>query len=603
MSIFIETNNPFTVTTPEDISAQHAYKLFVDVFSDFPKIPKLGHVFLNGPRGSGKSMIFRYLQPDCQCISKNCKTHSLQFLSIYIPIKNTTIAITEFRRLEGQHADFVLNEHFMIMFIINKTFSTLLDLLRNNYIDETNQNLSEIKEFSSKHFANLLKLCGWSETEEVFNKSPSFESCLQELLNVSNKLYMDTLMYLKKLAFANESLPYNGPLCGFIDFLYPLFCELKNLSFMPKDRPIFLLIDDADNLNITQTQILNSWVGTRTSTNLSLKISTQLRYKSYFTTSGYTIDTPHDYTDVNISTIYTTSKRGTYKNRIREIVVKRMDLYSLTDISPEEFFPPDEKQEAEIERFASEIRSNWGEEGRGYRASDDVARYARPNYIRSLAGSSKNSPTYSYSGFEQLVHISSGIIRHFLEPAAIMYSEVYSLNSSNKVSCIPSSIQDRVIRAYSDDFLFKEFEKMYKDKSPNALNKDLLTQLFNLISALGGIFREILLSDRSERRVFSIAISDSITQEVKDVLDLGIHLGYFHLAAIGNKEGTGRTQLYILNRRLAPYFKLDPTSFAGYLFITNNVIKDALSNPKLLLGRIKRKGMDAVIEERQLALF
>ena len=57
--------NPFTVKTPEGLAAAEAASLFVDVFTDFYKIRDPGHAMLNGPRGSGKSMMFRYLEPDC----------------------------------------------------------------------------------------------------------------------------------------------------------------------------------------------------------------------------------------------------------------------------------------------------------------------------------------------------------------------------------------------------------------------------------------------------------------------------------------------------------------------------------------------------------
>ena len=60
--------NPFRITTPEDLTAREAVNLFVDVFSDFTQITDPGHVFIKGPRGVGKSMMFRYLQPDCQCL-------------------------------------------------------------------------------------------------------------------------------------------------------------------------------------------------------------------------------------------------------------------------------------------------------------------------------------------------------------------------------------------------------------------------------------------------------------------------------------------------------------------------------------------------------
>ena len=84
------TNNPFKVFTPEGMSARDAVDLFVEV-SEFNKIQDLGNTMLNGPRGSGKSMLFRYLMPDCQMIHRDSELHDLPFLLFWyrlrIPIR------------------------------------------------------------------------------------------------------------------------------------------------------------------------------------------------------------------------------------------------------------------------------------------------------------------------------------------------------------------------------------------------------------------------------------------------------------------------------------------------------------------------------------
>ena len=51
--------NPFAVKYPEEIEAKEVIDLFVPVFNDFPKVPLPENTFLIGPRGSGKSMMFR----------------------------------------------------------------------------------------------------------------------------------------------------------------------------------------------------------------------------------------------------------------------------------------------------------------------------------------------------------------------------------------------------------------------------------------------------------------------------------------------------------------------------------------------------------------
>ncbi len=195
------------------------------------------------------------------------------------------------------------------------------------------------------------------------------------------------------------------------------------------------------------------------------------------------------------------------------------------------------------------------------------------------------------------------MIRYFLEAAAEMYSECKVLPHEGPIVSIPPGIQNTVVRSQADEFLFKEFEKLREDESSDAPDKTTLDKLLNLIRSLGGTFYQILISDRSERRVFSIAFSDEPDEEIRTVLRLGIHLGYFHVSAIGNKDGTGRTPLYVMNRRLAPHFKLDPTSFAGYQFVTSDRIHEAMRKPDTLLRKIKSAGVDSVFEDFQLKLF
>jgi hypothetical protein len=597
--------NPFTVQTPEDIPAKEAYDLFVPVFGDFPKIPGPGHVFINGPRGCGKSMIFRYLQPDCQLIAKKSTSlRSLDFFSIYVPLKNCDLKLTELRRLEGQHASVILNEHFMVMYITDKTLDSLASLTAALSDSDC---INAVTRYAHKAI-ELLRNCGYTGTEPDMTSLASVGDCFRRLQGCFESLFTEVIGYLRRLAFRTEVVPFTGPLCGYLDLLLPLLKELNDLPFMPGDgKPIYLLVDDADNLNMIQTRILNSWVSSRTSRFVSIKISTQMQYKTYRTVTGQSIDTPHDYLEVNISTTYTSRKRR-YKDRVRDVVEKRLAYFGFDGFVAEDFFPADKEQENRIKEIAERYRAEWAEKGRGYRADDDAIRYARPDYMKSLAGQSKSSYNYSYSGFDQLVHISSGIIRFFLEAAAEMYGELLaSGKAATEIRHIPPSIQNEVTRRQAEEFLFDDLEKLRDDESPEAPDEAVVTKLNRLVRSLGGLFRHILLSSRSERRVFSVAFHDEPSKDLREVFELGKQYGYFHESTIGNKDGTGRTRLYILSRRLAPLFNLDPTSFAGYLFLRSSLLDEAVINPdafvRAMEKRIYSPGNDDVIEERQLALF
>lgn len=599
--------NPFKVFTPEDMDAKDVYALFVDPFTDFAKISEPGHTMVNGPRGCGKSMIFRYLLPDCQSLSQKTSISKLPFLAFLISIKNTTPNLTEFRRLKDMHADIVLNEHQLTVYVASKIFGSLAKM----QLPSNSKTRKEAVSFFEKTAALRLRACG-AVVPELPNKSGPPQLVFEHLTSICDELTADIVQYARRLDFPSlEPIPYTSALCGYMDFLFPLMQSLKKLSFLPSG-PFYLLIDDADYLNVTQTKVLNTWVSTRTQMSVSLKISTQLRYKTFETVSGLPVQSPHDYQSINIADIYTT-KQSRYLNRVEKIVEKRLQKAGVT-AGPHEFFPPDQAQEDAIAKIAERIRKEYPEKGRGYRAEDDVARYARPEYIRSLGGASKSSSTFSYSGFDQLVHISSGLVRYFLEPAAQMFDEQRSKHSGKPVTSIEPNIQDQIVRDEANDLMFGEFDKMRSEAESHQALVDAsgpridevhlqMDKLRNLIASLGGTFYLKLVSDDAERKVFSVAISGQPDNEVLEVFELGVRCGYFHRSSIGNKDGTGRTRLYVLTRRLAPYFKLDPSSFAGYLWVTNEVLREAMENSEAVLRKIKKRGVSEYFNADQLTLF
>ncbi len=607
MSDMVDQPNPFKVFTPEDMDAERVHKLFVDPFTDFNKIRDIGHTMVNGPRGCGKSMIFRYMLPDCQCLARGKNLRDLEFLAFLISIKNTGPNLTDLRRLEDRHADAILNEHFLTSYVASKAFGALSTL----DIPDDDEALAETVAFFHNVVRPTLLSCGLANPT-LANICSSAKDVFESLSELCDSLYCSVVHYARRLSFSvDKLLPYESALCGYVDFLLPVFNALKQLSFLPS-CPAYLLIDDADYLNRAQTVALNSWISTRTQQDISIKVSTQLRYKTFATNSGLPIQSPHDYQAINIADVYTT-RRSRYLHRVEEIVQKRLTTYGV-DVTPSNFFPPDQQQEAAIADISVQLKAQWEESGRGHRPEDDAVRYARPDYIRSLTGRSKSGSTYSYSGFEHLVHISSGLVRYFLEAAAMMFDEEQSRSPGQFVQAIRPGIQNDIVRAEADALMFSEFEKIRLEEEEAQLSgidaassktriQKQMQRLQNLIMALGGAFKIKLLSDDSERRVFSVAISGRPDAEIIEVFELGVRYGYFHRSSIGNKDGTGRTRLYVLTRRLAPFFSLDPTTFAGYLWISNDVLMQAMEKPETLLRKMKQKGVEETIETGQMSLF
>ena len=586
--------NPFEIKTPEQNSAQDVVDLFVNVFADFNQVLEKGHTFLNGPRGSGKSMMFRYIQPDCQKIVSECNTNELDYFSVYIPIKLTNINISDLERLED-HAENIINEHLLSTYVVSNIFMSL----EKTYGDELEQYSNDIKTFYCNTFKRHIVDSGYNG--EFLNPS---ELGGRELMNymasVISSMNKECLRYCRAIALSRDlTSPYNGAITDFIDFVYPILISIKRLPFFPNDKPFFLLIDDAGYLNLSQTKILNTWVSYRTTKDICFKISTQLDYKTHLTTNGKRIDAPHDYSEINISTVYSSSK-SRYNDRIKEIVERRLKKYLSKEIDARAFFPEKKEQSIAIQKIYEDLRIKFYDPEKSYAGTDAAQRYSRPEYIRILQQEHKAGHSYSYAGFDQLVAISSGIIRHFLAPAQEMFSLAIAECSDNYPEFIKTSIQDEIIKKYSDTFLTAEIDKIRKDANEQQQNIIKAEKLYNLIDSLGELFHMILVSNSSERRVFSVALTDTPDEELREILDMGEQYGYLHKSTIGNKQGTGRDRLYILSRILAPHFKLDPTSFAGYKFMKSEILKIALTNKAYFLKLFSKNLENNIVEEPSL---
>jgi hypothetical protein len=591
--------NPFSVKTPETMTAQEVVDLFVPV-GEYFDIQNPGHVFVHGHRGCGKSMMFRLMSPDCQVLYRSTNLHALPYYGVYLSIKATDLNIPEFHRLDGQLAGLILGEHTLVGYLTAKTLQSLAENF-GNHIDESGK-IEELKTYCDKSLVNRLRAVGWTDDGTRISEGRSAREVLSSFVEIFDSIHARTIQYLKRLTFTTEIAPFSGPLLGFQDFLLPALRDLRQLSFMPEGS-IYLLIDDADNLNLQQTQVLNTWVSYRTTGDVSLKISTQLNYKTHLTTSGLRIEAPHDYSEINVSGIYTGPAKEKYPQWVKDIVGKRLELCGI-GTSSEAFFPWDTEQEQEIERIAQEYIAKWTPESGGYRPRDDAYRNARPEYIKRLH-QTRQGHRYSYSGFEQLVHISSGIIRFFLDPASQMFSQEENNSRDEGVERVSPQTQDKIIREVSDQIMLSDFDERFEDvdnfdHTPESAQK--MKKLRNLIITMGAMFHELLISERAERKYFSFAISDEPDEDVRAVLRLGVQNGYFYESSIGTKEGMGRTRLYVLTRRLAPFFKLDPTGFSGHKFVTNSFLRAALDRPKSTQSKMKSRGVDAVLNEEQQSL-
>ena len=462
--------NPFSVKTPETLSAEELVDLFVP-YPEFENLQVSGHQFLDGHRGSGKSMMLRMMSPDTQTRWRKCNLSDLPYFGVYLSIKATEMSAPEYSRLEGEISGTILSEHVLTTKVLSALFSNIQAHCA-DYITSTLLE-NELRSFVIHTLFSKLKYAGWEYPlpEESANELESVHSTLEFIIRLIDEIHMRSVQYIKRLSLPGTP-PYQGALLGFQDVLLPVVKNLSRSKIIPH-HPVYFLIDDADNLTEQQTQILNTWVFYRATDYVSLKISTQLNYKTFQTVSGASIESPHDFSKINFTSVQTGSVKERYPELVAHIVEKRLARYGSPTTNPYLFFPEDEGQNQAIKSIAEEYKQKWelGESG-SYRSADDAYRYARPEYIRRLAASRQGS-TYRYAGFLQLVHVSSGIIRFFLEPAARMFTEQLlknEISNNTKLEFISPIVQDYELRKQADELVLDKFDELEK-KAQNDKNK------------------------------------------------------------------------------------------------------------------------------------
>lgn len=565
-------SNPFAVFTPEGLTADRVVAIFSTEMPGLGNIENAGHAFVIGTRGSGKSILFRYLEPDCQRLVTGKALGELPFLSLYVSFRETQAQISELARFEDRHGEVFFNEHLLVLAI---GAQIVLRLLRNNDIAA-----DELSSTARERHDELSSLLGG----EPAGPSVTVGQVLKLMASRLQVAYRSAIQYVRKHGFMSETLAYSGDLYGFDDLLLPLIDFLRSALGIMESAPILLLLDDADSLTETQTRIINSWVARRLSSRCSLKIAAQITaYKTMVTVYNTRIEAPHDYQEINLSDATSRASEKAYRSRIAGIVQRRLNTVGIVK-SAEKYFPEDNRQRIAIEKEERRLVSEWDAgRGRGYRARDDAYRYARPNFIAKLGGDRKSRSTYSYSGFDQLVHISSGVTRFFLEAAADMYSKSVAIapRGNKDVDEIEPRVQNEVVREHANRQMIVDLKDLERDVQRLKGDPQQAVQLSNLIKGLGSLFESALIDEAaSERKLFSFALSEEPTREIEDVLRLGVRYGYLFQGVIGRKEGTGRAPLFILSRRLAPLFNLDPMGFSAYKFLTTRSVELLMNDPE-----------------------
>ena len=544
-------NNPFELVTASKLTAENAVELWCDD-KRLERVWGKENCFINGHRGTGKSMLFRVLQYDCQkLLHPECEP---DFLSVYFSVRDSELMTEELDFFQDYPQRNILSESHFSLLILKQ----LILLLQKNASLISDTIKEPFYEIISKKIETSYQFC----TQRPKQLRKDIDGFLIDLIDLFDCERQRIVSYICLCIYKTER--FDGPLFLFDSLLEPIAVFIK--QFLHKC--LYILIDDADDLPESHTIILNTWIARRHEA-VVFKVSTMFGYKTYKTKGRSAIQHPHDFTQYDIATRYLSDNSEDYIQLLKDITTKRLKAL-LTNRSVEDYFPEDEGQKKKIAELEKTLSEEYKVKYSGRTRRDYVYRHLSSEYIKRFLQPSHATGNFIYSGFNTIAALSSGMVRDFIICAQKMYDEA-SRGNSGVPLLIPANIQNDVVRRHADDVL--EEITQQKQKRELSTNKEDWKKIKRLIEGLGNIFKEKMLSEDSERRVFSFAFQDEPTADIERLLDMAISEGYFIKGFISKKEGTGRRSLYVLTRRIAPVFNLDISAYSGYLSLTTERVQ------------------------------
>lgn len=571
-------NNPFELVTASRLSAREAVELWCDD-KRVDRVKGKENCFVNGHRGTGKSMLFRILQHDCQKLLH--PESEPPFIAVYLPVRDTEFVTEEMEFLQDDSQRNLISESHLCVLIALQ----FLHLLRRHADILPPQSRDAFRTLVRTLYASAYR---FSALQPHPLRESSFECFVADFTVALQEEQLHIVQYVGLRMYQHSA--FRGPLFVFDALIGPLADFLHEQT----GKAMYVLIDDGDDLPRSHTVVLNTWIARRHAS-VVFKVSTMFGYKTFETRSRSAIQHPHDFFQFDIATRFLISDGPEdYVDLLRRICEKRLAICGVVTLPgqrpADEFFPDDAEQLQRLDELSARLTKEYEGRYQGRAVRDYVYRHLTSEYLKDL-NRKRATDSFTYSGFRTIALLSSGMVRDFIICAQRMYDNASRIQAAPVVS-IPPAIQSKVVRGYADEVL--EDILNYKQKRSREANQDDWRSIRNLVEGLGSLYKAKMLSSDSERRVFSFAFQDEAGQEVEQLLAWAVEEGYLMRGFISRKEGTGRRVLYVLTRRLAPAFNLDVSAYSGYLSFSVETIKR-------LAGRGPAR--DAKEAAHQLALF
>ena len=252
--------DPFEYLSCEQIGDSHGLlrALYSDRFLGLTDIETRNNLMLTGPRGCGKSTVFKSLSLQHRLIINEDIPDKLTYIGIYYRCDDLYFAFPRYMTPDRQEA-FDIPLHFIISTLLNELFDS-------------------IKRWASKYYKNEFDKKEGNVSRsiwELLELSRSQEPGIDSFRALSTRLQKERFRAAKKQRFVNDPKHSFGHYFGPDILIKTCDILMEKFSFL-NDRPFFFFIDDYSSPKITieLQQNLNRLLMQRTSS-CFFKLSTE----------------------------------------------------------------------------------------------------------------------------------------------------------------------------------------------------------------------------------------------------------------------------------------------------------------------------------------
>ena len=588
-----EWQNPFAEVAADDLDlgnpdhVKRIGRLFVSRYTDLPKIKKRFNTVLEGQRGTGKTMIMKYLAFPTQIMEWTEKakrkpgeffTSADGFIGVYSKLAQGIFDKFDEESIGSRVRSEQVFEHRLVLHLIYDLLETMKMVY--SHAPLRTDTLRLLCRACESYLKPRQTFEGYASVEELIS---SAQLCIQLDKVTDVDQYLGSITPGGGVAATpfHPWLTLESSLIPFVQFLRQTTAARV---------PFYLMLDDFDVLSAEQQACVFKAAAMRAFGTVCFKFGVMVfGRKTNLAGDQRTFRIGDDYDPIDLD--WTEGGlHSDYQKAITDIAVARLCEAGWMQDLPT-LFPAWSHGEKLFAKIHADMEEEWDKAAPAEKPtlskSDYVSKYGNARFYQYLR---TKKIRIRYAGFESVTMVSSGLFRQFMEVCKYIVDRAHDHGWSPQNGGITPEVQDAAIREYSD-VMIDQFSRTAGDAA-HLLSGDISVtslHMVRLIESLCDLFYARLHTPgHGEPEIICFAVRDDLTRspDVRLYLQIAVRESILHRFRYPPKTAGGPDlPAFMLNRRLGPRRDLSITRMQGRIEVDADDVRRAVTDRREFLQR------------------